>query len=197
MRLDASRRRASAPARLAPKRKRHRHPSAGTDGTDDDVSLMIGELRFPVFQTQHGWPITPARARPALRAAPETDCQGVSVDPPRCAREGWRARRACWRAATRRRRRRAGWASPRLSAWIPPWRTRRGASTRRGTPRGGRSPRAGAWRASPISTCARLKDGWCPRTARKVRRTRSRVPLSSTPRPAPRRARDVARFFQP
>ena len=160
-----------------------------------DVSQMIGDLRFPVFQTQHGWPITPARARPALRAAPGTDCQGVSVDPPRCAREGWRARRACWRAATRRRR--AGWASPRLSAWIPPWRTRRGASTRRGTPRGGRSPRAGAWRASPISTCARLKNGWCPRTARKVRRRRSRVPLSSTPRPAPRRARDVARFFQP
>lgn len=128
---------------------------------------------------------------PALRGAPGTDRQGVSVDPPRCAREGWRARRACWRAATRRRRRRAGWASPRLFAWIPPRRTRRGAWTRRGTPRGGRSPRAGAWRASPISTCARLKNGWCPRTARKVRRKPS--PEASVCRtepyvPLPRRA---------
>lgn len=126
---------------------------------------------------------------PALRGAPGTDCQGVSVDPPRCAREGWRARRACWRAATRRRRRRAGWASPRLFAWIPPRRTRRGAWTRRGTPRGGRSPRAGAWRASPISTCARLKNGWCPRTARKVRRKPSpeahRHRANRTLRPAP------------
>jgi hypothetical protein len=122
---------------------------------------------------------------PALRGAPGTDCQGVSVDPPRCAREGWRARRACWRAATRRRRRRAGWASPRLFAWIPPRRTRRGAWTRRGTPRGGRSPRAGAWRASPISTCARLKNGWCPRTARKVRRKPSPEASSSSCEPNP------------
>lgn len=130
---------------------------------------------------------------PALRGAPGTDCQGVSVDPPRCAREGWRARRACWRAATRRRRRRAGWASPRLSAWIPPWRTRRGASTRRGTPRGGRSPRAGAWRASPISTCARLKNGWCPRTARKVRRKPSPEASSSPCEPNPT-SRSLVRF---
>ena len=141
-----------------------------------------------------GRPITP-RSRASGTARRAEDCpSGVSVDPQRCAREGWRARRACWCAATRRRR--AGWASPRLFARVPPWRTRRGASTRRGTPRGGRSPRAGAWRASPISTCARSKNGWCPRTARKVRRATSpgSVPLSN-PTSLPRRVRDEASIF--